>query len=171
MLVLLALLLGLEGTKVDHASVSSKTSATSSGSNVRDDARGTVILSDLRTKGIVVVVPGTRGGKSGQVGGSVLTHGESQVGACSPCYANLCRIHGTEEAGKATLHAGACRSRKARMGRGARRSGQVCVRTTTSRPRPSDLILYLQAGTRVRLRRLAFGNDLPFFVVGCEWCR
>ena len=43
MLVLLAPLLSLEGTKVDHASVSSKISRTSSGSDVRDGARGTVI--------------------------------------------------------------------------------------------------------------------------------
>ena len=143
MLVLLALLLGLEGTKVDHASVSSKTSTAFSGSDVRDGERGAVILSDLRTKGVVVVVQGG-GGKSGQVGGSSLMRGESQVGACSPCYVGLCRIHGTEEAGKLTLRAGACRSRKACMGRRARRSGQVCVRTMTSRPRPSDLLLYPQ---------------------------
>ena len=143
MLVLLALLLGLEGTKVDHASVSSKTSTAFSGSDVCDGEHGAVILSDLRTKGVVVVVQGG-GGKSGQVGGSSLMRGESQVGACSPCYVGLCRIHGTEEAGKLTLRAGACRSRKACMGRRARRSGQVCVRTMTSRPRPSDLLLYPQ---------------------------
>ena len=56
------------------------------------------------------MVPGTGGEKSGQVGGSSLTHGESQVGVCSPCYAGLCRIHGTEEVGKATLRAGTYRS-------------------------------------------------------------
>ena len=109
MLVLLAQLLGLEGTKVDHASVSSKTSTTFSGSDVRDGERGALILSDLRTRGVVVVVQGG-GGKLGQVGGSSLMRGESQVGACSSCYAGLCGIHGTEEAGKSTLRAGAYRS-------------------------------------------------------------
>ena len=109
MLVLLAQLLGLEGTKVDHASVSSKTSTMFSGSDVRDGERGALILSDLRTRGVVVVVQGG-GGKLGQVGGSSLMRGESQVGACSSCYAGLCRIHGTEEAGKSTLRAGAYRS-------------------------------------------------------------
>ena len=107
MLVLLALLLGLEGTKVDHALVSLKTSTAFRGSDVRDGERGAVILSDLRTKGIVVVVQGG-GGKSGQVGGSSLMRGESQVGACSPCYVGLCRIHRMEEAGKLTLRVGAC---------------------------------------------------------------
>jgi hypothetical protein len=54
-----------EGAKTDHASMSSKMSATSRGSGVRGGARGTVILSDLRTEGIVVV---WGGGGSGQVG-------------------------------------------------------------------------------------------------------
>jgi hypothetical protein len=45
-----------DSAKIDHASTSSKVSATSSGSGVRGGARGTVILSDLRTDG---VVPGT----------------------------------------------------------------------------------------------------------------
>jgi hypothetical protein len=60
--------------KMDHESMSSKISATSSGSGVRGGARGTVILSDLRTEGVVVVVPG-RGRSSawrrrGKVGSS-----------------------------------------------------------------------------------------------------
>ena len=45
-----------EGTKMDHASMSSKISATSIGSGVRGGARGTVILRDLRTARVVVVV-------------------------------------------------------------------------------------------------------------------
>jgi hypothetical protein len=60
-----------DGAKIDHASTSSKISATSSGSGVRGGARGTVILSDLRTDG-VVEVPGTGGGiawrRRGKVG-------------------------------------------------------------------------------------------------------
>ena len=57
MLVLLVLVpvLELEGTKMDCASVSSKISATSSGSCVHGGMRGTVILSNLRTKAVVIV--------------------------------------------------------------------------------------------------------------------
>ena len=53
---------------MDHASLSS--TATSSGSEVRGGARGTVILSDLRTEGVVFVVPGTGGRRRGKVGSS-----------------------------------------------------------------------------------------------------
>ncbi len=49
-----------EGAKTDHASMSSKMSATSRGSGVRGGARGTVILSDLRTE-VVVLVRGGAG--------------------------------------------------------------------------------------------------------------
>ena len=56
---------------MDHASESSKISATSCGSEVRGGARGTVILSDLRTEGVMVVeVPGTGGRRRGKVGSS-----------------------------------------------------------------------------------------------------
>ena len=54
MLVLLVLLLGLEGTKTDHASVSSKISVTSSRSDVCGGAHGTMILTGLRTNGVIV---------------------------------------------------------------------------------------------------------------------
>ena len=82
LVLLLVLVLGSvlrgaeEGTKTDHASMSSKISATSNGSGVRGGAHGTVILSDLRTEGVVVVVvPGTGGGsgwrcRRGKVGSS-----------------------------------------------------------------------------------------------------
>ena len=56
-----------EGARTDHASMSSKMSATSSGSGVRGGARGTVILSDLRTEG-VVVVPGAGTGSGWREG-------------------------------------------------------------------------------------------------------
>jgi hypothetical protein len=75
MLVLLLALVPVpvlrDRAKIDHASTSSKVSATSSGSGVRGGARGTVTLSDLRTDG---VVPGTGGGRAwrrrGKVGSS-----------------------------------------------------------------------------------------------------
>ena len=50
-----------EGARTNHASMSSKMSATSSGSGVRGGARGTVILRDLRTEGAVVVPAGRVG--------------------------------------------------------------------------------------------------------------
>ena len=61
---------------MDHASMSSKISATSCGSGVRGGARGTVILRDLRTVGIIVVVVlGTGEGsgwrRHGKVGSSL----------------------------------------------------------------------------------------------------
>lgn len=51
-----------EGANTDHASMSSKMSATSRGSGVRGGARGTVILSDLRMVGAVAVRGGWGGG-------------------------------------------------------------------------------------------------------------
>lgn len=53
-----------EGANTDHASMSSKMSEMSRGSGVRGGARGTVILSDLRTVRAVV----GWGGGSGEVG-------------------------------------------------------------------------------------------------------
>ena len=133
--------LGLEGTKMDHASLSS--TATSSGSEVCGGARGTVTLSDLRTVSWLwyQVLGDADAGKSGQVGGSVPTRVEPQVVACSSCYADPRRTHRTEEAGKVTLRAGARRSRRACMEKRARLTVRVRVRTTTSHPRQGVLPL------------------------------
>lgn len=129
-------------TTTDRVSVSPKVSAMSNGSDVRG-AHGTVILNDLRTNGVIVVVPDTGGGKWGKAGGSGLTRRESQVvGAYSSCYSDPCKIHGREEEGKARLRVAARHSRKACMGKKrAKQPSQVRVRTTTSRPHQSVPLL------------------------------
>ena len=137
MLVLLVLVLGLEGTKEECASVSSKISATSSESDVRGGKRGTMILIDLRTDGVVVMVVlvGVNARKSSQVLDWGLARGELQVGRAVPC-----QMHWTEEVGKASLRADSCRSLRACMGKRARRPVRVRVHTTVCRPCQSALL-------------------------------
>lgn len=67
-------------TNIDHASMSSKMmSAISSWSSVRSGVRGTLILSDLHTEGVVAVVPGTG------VGSTWRRHGKAGSSAeCGP---------------------------------------------------------------------------------------
>jgi hypothetical protein len=117
-LALVPVLRGLaEGTKMDHGSTSSKISATSSRGGVRGDARRTVILSDFRTEGVAVVVPGTGRGSAWRR--------RRKVGAswgCSPGSPNrgfLLQLPGAllesreGASGKASQRGGTRRSRRA----------------------------------------------------------
>ena len=108
----------VEGTKIDHASTSSKISATSSGRGVRGGARGTVILSDLRTAAVVVVLSGGagsgwRGGREGAV------RGRGKVG--SSCGWGARAARGID--GRGLL----ARLREMREGGGKRESGRAPV--------------------------------------------
>jgi hypothetical protein len=108
----------VEGTNMDHASTSSNISATSSGSGVRGGARGTVILSDLRTAAVVVVPSGGSG--SGWRGGrEVAVRGRGKVG--SSCGWGARAARGSE--GRGLL----IRLREPREGGGKRESGRAPV--------------------------------------------
>ena len=142
MLALLVLVLELERTKEDRASVSSKISATSSESDVRGGKRGTMILIVLRTDGVVVMVVlvGVNAGKSSQVLDWGLARGELQGGRTVPC-----QMHWMEEVRKASLRADSRRSLRACTGKQARRPVRIRVHTTICRPCQSALLLDPQA--------------------------
>ena len=153
-LLVLILVLGSVGTKMNHASASSKMSMTSSRSGVRCGARGTAILSNLHTDGVVVVlVPGTEGGSCWRRRGKVGLIWGSGPGSAGLILPRNAQDRNVQDGGHEKIEA-ACERAGGRPAWGSEgdRPGQIHVRTTTSRFRQSVLVLDPQARTQARWR-------------------